>query len=131
MGSTYDLLTSAQSPAKPQPVKVTVESWGDTEVHIMPLSVEEAEEKRELTVKALDAGDELRMASVMRGVVLAGLVEEDGTPVFDAEDEEQYQKFLGLSDEAIPELYSYITSREARKRQKVEATKGNLKKARR
>lgn len=116
--SIKDKLVAA---AQPSPIAVEIEEWGGAEVHLLPFSGAEAQEHRELLEK-----DDLRVVSVAYAAVIERLVDEDGEPVFDGDDDEDYDDFMSLAEGGVIECYELLTSRHLRLQAKKEGAKGNL-----
>ena len=116
---------------KPKPVQVKIENLHGEKVYVLPETVDEQREADKLEDQALD--EEVSIDSVYSAVVLERLVEEDGTPVFDVDEDADD---LGLSDEdmeiwngipadAIKEIYRCIRHEAVRRQAKVSDAKGN------
>lgn len=108
--------------ATPKPVKITVESWGDEEVFIMPFSIKEREE--------FDTFLGEDPAAVMIATTLERIVEENGDRVFDEDNDDHMEIFNSLSSDGLVEVYRAICSKEHRQSAEVKGARGNLRKRR-
>ena len=111
--------------AAPKPFQFEVESWGGETVNLLPFDSAGIDEHDEL----FEDGD-LDANSIYISTVIGRLVDEDGDPVFDQEDD--YELFMGFDLAGFYECYRALTERVLGKlRMKTEGTKKNLKSARR
>ena len=88
-----DLFSQLEEAASnPDPVKVEIPEWKGAKVRLIPFTPASSEEFTEAQEDAADGGEISPMAIIIATVV-EHMVDDDGGPVFDYEDEE-HQKII-------------------------------------
>jgi len=109
--------------ARPKPVQITVPSWEDEEIYIMPFNLTE---RQEFDINLAEHD----ITSVMIATTLERIVEENGDRVFDEESDEHMEIFRSLNAEGLAEVFQAICNKDNRRSAAIKGALGNSRKRR-
>ena len=110
---------------KPKPVEVEVEALDGMTVHILPMTSTEDEAHVEEVKASPESGED-----PARDLVMSRLLDDDGNPIFDPEDDADVDEFMSMDPAVAIEVYQLLRNPTMRQRARVEGYKGNLRSAR-